>query len=448
MTAEIAIMNRQAIALAADSAATVELPREHTQSHERKIFTSAHKVFALSKYHPVGIMVYGRADLLQVPWEVIVKMYRRRLGPRSFDTVEEYAKDFLGFLENANPLFPDAEQTKHVYGMARSFFEQVIRDEITEEAEVVAAEQGEITRIEHRKITSRVIRTRQRELAKAAMAPGLPDTHVEDIVKEYGDILNEAIEEVFERASLSKASRGHLRTIGASIMSKDIWPLDVSGVVIGGFGEAEYFPALWSCDIAGLACNRLKCKTQLSDQTTHSKQAGIYAFAQQEMVHAFLYGADPSLRRFMDLHLSHVFEEYPSTVVDALEGLDEEERTRLLRVLTKSGASLLEFFRKTVDDRVQEQHAAPIIRVVAVLPKDELAIMAETLVNLTSFKRKVSMESETVGGPIDVALITKGDGLIWVKRKHYFDATLNPQFFANYYREAYDGQQEATGSDL
>jgi hypothetical protein len=69
------------------------------------------------------------------------------------------------------------------------------------------------------------------------------------------------------------------------------------------------------------------------------------------------------------------------------------------------------------------------------LPKDELAAMAESLVNLTSFKRKVTMESETVGGPIDVAVISKGDGFIWIKRKHYFKAELNPQFFANYYRK-------------
>ena len=61
--------------------------------------------------------------------------------------------------------------------------------------------------------------------------------------------------------------------------------------------------------------------------------------------------------------------------------------------------------------------------------------MAESLVNLTSFKRKVTMESETVGGPIDVAVISKGDGFIWIKRKQYFKAEFNQQFFANYFRE-------------
>lgn len=69
------------------------------------------------------------------------------------------------------------------------------------------------------------------------------------------------------------------------------------------------------------------------------------------------------------------------------------------------------------------------------LSKDELAAMAETLVNLTSFKRKITIGSETVGGPIDVAVISKGDGFVWIKRKHYFKPELNPHFFANYYKE-------------
>ena len=65
---------------------------------------------------------------------------------------------------------------------------------------------------------------------------------------------------------------------------------------------------------------------------------------------------------------------------------------------------------------------------------DELAAMAESLVTLTSFKRRISMEKETVGGPVDVAVISKGDGFIWIKRKHYFDPRLNPGFIAKYYR--------------
>ena len=61
--------------------------------------------------------------------------------------------------------------------------------------------------------------------------------------------------------------------------------------------------------------------------------------------------------------------------------------------------------------------------------------MAEAFVNLTKFRRRITPERETVGGPIDVAVITKGDGFIWVKRKHYFDSELNPRVMARFLKE-------------
>ena len=59
----------------------------------------------------------------------------------------------------------------------------------------------------------------------------------------------------------------------------------------------------------------------------------------------------------------------------------------------------------------------PVVSVLRLLPKQELAAVAEALVNLQSFKRRVSWDQETVGGPVDVAIISKADGFSWVKRK-------------------------------
>lgn len=91
-------------------------------------------------------------------------------------------------------------------------------------------------------------------------------------------------------------------------------------------------------------------------------------------------------------------------------------------------------YRKYLKAHIEETHVQPILDAVAALPKEELASMARALVNLTSFKRRVTLDAETVGGPIDVAVISKGDGLIWIDRKHYFDPALNHHFFANYFR--------------
>ena len=76
-----------------------------------------------------------------------------------------------------------------------------------------------------------------------------------------------------------------------------------------------------------------------------------------------------------------------------------------------------------------EEFTLPITKTIQSLPNKELGGMAEAMVSLTFLKRRVSLELETVGGPVDVAIISKGDGFIWQKRKHYFDASLKPDYF-------------------
>src|SRR5687768_6660851 len=99
MTAEIAVMNRQGVALAADSAVTFRGTRGP------KIFSSADKIFALSKCEPIGVMIYGQAAVNEVPWETVVKVYREQLGNTSFPTVRDYAQDFLAYLATNTVLF-------------------------------------------------------------------------------------------------------------------------------------------------------------------------------------------------------------------------------------------------------------------------------------------------------------------------------------------------------
>lgn len=58
MTAEIGILNKIAVALAADSAVTIQ------QEKGQKIYNSANKLFMLSKHSPVGVMLFGNATFM------------------------------------------------------------------------------------------------------------------------------------------------------------------------------------------------------------------------------------------------------------------------------------------------------------------------------------------------------------------------------------------------
>ena len=50
----------------------------------------------------------------------------------------------------------------------------------------------------------------------------------------------------------------------------------------------------------------------------------------------------------------------------------------------------------------------------------EMAFFAESLVNITTLKRTFALDGkqQTVGGPTDVAVLSKASGFRWVKQKH------------------------------
>lgn len=103
----------------------------------------------------------------------------------------------------------------------------------------------------------------------------------------------------------------------------------------------------------------------------------------------------------------------------------------MLAAILKARDEYMTEFKQKANDRRKENFRQKVLDMVHYMPKSDLASMAESLVNLTSMKRRVSAERETVGGPVDVAVISKGEGFVWIKRKHYFEAGLNPRFFVN-----------------
>ena len=79
----------------------------------------------------------------------------------------------------------------------------------------------------------------------------------------------------------------------------------------------------------------------------------------------------------------------------------------------------------------------PLLEILAHMGKEDMSELAESLVNITSLKRKFTLpdsSDESVGGPVDVAIITKGDGFVWMKRKQYFDIADNQGFISKYYK--------------
>jgi hypothetical protein len=151
------------------------------------------------------------------------------------------------------------------------------------------------------------------------------------------------------------------------------------------------------------------------------------------------------LRDVLEETADEFAERLPGQIQEALgASLTDAVRAKAAEI----GSELAEQLRSKMD-WLSRKHSSPIVSTVSVLPKDELAAMAESLVNLTRFKRRVSLnEVETVAGDIDVAVISKGDGFVWIKRKHYFEADRNPHWRAHYYdRMRDDALRTGAGRD-
>jgi deoxyxylulose-5-phosphate synthase len=162
VTAEIAVMNQEAVALAADSA--VSGP---------KIFTSANKIFALSKYQPIAVMVNDSAQFLGVPWETIIKTYRALLGKRSFSTLKQQAAHFLGFFDQANTLFSRRAQEEANELLFWNGFTEIL-SYIDRQLEERTAQGEELSEEQIEDEAAKIVRALHKAWMSADNAPSLP----------------------------------------------------------------------------------------------------------------------------------------------------------------------------------------------------------------------------------------------------------------------------------
>lgn len=240
---------------------------------------------------------------------------------------------------------------------------------------------------------------------------------------------------MYQKLPLTNNYINKLIEISSLIYYKDIFPQNYSGVVIAGFGDSDTFPVVEEYQVEAIINNRLKYNLvdRPHKRINFNNTAAIIPFAQSDSVATFLEGIDPKCKNIIYSYLENLFADYPIKVLDKIKNINQKDKQKLTEELSRISKELVDFFKKNIDNYIREKNIDPIINTVAFLPKDELALMAESLVNLTSFKQRISMDSETVGGPIDVAIISKGDGFVWIKRKHYFKQELNPHYLSKYY---------------
>jgi len=439
VTTEIAIMNKSAVALAADSAVTITLTGP--QHSEHKIYNSANKLFTLSKYCPVGIMTYGNTTLMGIPWETIIKVYRRILGDGNFDYLKGYSDHFFKFLDK----FDVGTQAEHQYvkETAINIFSG-IRKELDEVVKKNAKPDKPLSENNIIKQFQDLINRNHDELKDVSKQSVLSVQKRTALNKKYTKVINELIDGIFEKLPLTRNDRAKLAR--AVINATSVGPRNQCGIVIAGFGEKEIFPSCYDFDVAAIFDGNTIKRDKKENRITHESNAVVIPFAQSDEVCTFMEGIGRYINSFFLRTFSSMMKKsFPQNIATAITDkfkLNGKQKQQVQDIVAKMGTGAYDIIAQKLDELKHEKYIRPVVQATGFLNKGELATMAETLVNLVSFRKQVTLEAETVGGPIDVAVITKGDGFIWIKRKHYFDASLNHHFFNNYFSKGIKNEQE------
>lgn len=410
MTAEVVVLNKFGIALAADSAVTVD--HWHKSKIHTKVYNTANKLFTLSKFEPVGIMFYNTVTLGGIPWETIVKVHRKHLARTKHETVEQYANAFFDWLKTGT-IFSASMTTDIVETTFVRAFVDLEKDNKSK-AKFISALDKELA-----------------ELRAADDVPGFDDAFRARVSREYRNVIRNCCSACIKRSHVAGQMTKIIEYCGLLLTKKR--PLSAySGIVIAGFGETEALPRAreYIVDLVVLDRVRFWLKKEWTiNETNHSE---VIPLADAGVIRTLIEGISPGFANVAMMGAVALISGLPKKIFDPVKELtDAQKQQYVADARTALPQHFREFADKMTDYRAQN-YTRPIKQAIASLSLSDLAMVAETFLGASQIQKRVTPELESVGGPVDVAVISKGDGFVWIKRKLYFEDRFNPSWRLKY----------------
>ena len=398
MSAEVVIMNSLGVAVAADSSVTIQA------GGKNKVNYTQDKIFGLSPKHPVGIMIYDEFDFMGINWEILLNEYRKDIGDSVFDTLEEYALNLLEFLRNCTYV-TEARQEKFLENICNLFFSGL---KSVYDTEISSCVNREINPVQK----NRLLQSSLEIMLGKKRYSSLPDDYYKFPETDYIYVFEkrEIVQNIMQNTfcdfaitdniknDIFKSFLSYINSYGFYVGGK------YSGIVVAGYGNNDLSPSIVQMEIFGRLGNTVLCG-YFETKKINKTQAYIIPFCQSAVtIDTFVNGRDP------------IYEfGWFSSFAEEFAGIFGEK-------YITDAEKLVNMAEKNIVNYGKKQFSERILDIVKFLPKTNLAIMAEALVNLTVLQRHISTRQiyndyKNAGGPTDVALITKTDGFVWVKRK-------------------------------
>lgn len=356
-----------------------------------KVLNSARKLFTLPNEHSIGIMIYGNASFMGVPWDIIISEFKKSIENEVLSNTSQYIDSLINFLIEFKPIQSQEALTHYVTQQTLNYLDIIFQD-AQNEADKRSSNGETITLDVFNDIALEKTKQYSDSISKSF---NFNNENFEMLEAEL-ELITSKLKQFIDDSKLKDELNFLAETIYKAIFLGYDDRDSVTGLVIAGYGNEEIFPSLQQIELSGVFAQRLIWNVISEIQVSQNEGCHIIPFAQSEMVDTIMNGIDPVFNRFIGQEVSNLLEE--NNLEDKKQNLFE-----------------------TISKVQQEYYIKPIYDLIAMQPIDEMAFTAKTFIELTSFKRKIVNTLETVGGPVDVLAISKGDGPIWIERKHYFN---------------------------
>ena len=392
MTAQVAIFTSASAVLAADSAVTI------SRSNGRNVYQGVEKIYPLSGSDPFAALVYGSAEIADVPWGTLLSEFRRTSGGRSYPSMEEAAGRLVAFLSDRLRQRIDDEgetlQVRRIGALFSALYEQARNDlfhAIEENSEEFSSGRKDVG--EELALRLRSLAESEREAwAAADRLPGLTVARERELHRAARPLVTQIRRQVLEDLSIERSA---IRAMNdAALLSLTRCAPDAAGaateggLVLVGFPDRAFWPEYIELAFDGVGPSGIRTWPIDAGGCEGPHAVAVRAFAQHDGVATIMNGVHPEFLPLLSDRLE-------------AEGVSTDVISSALRgAIDTWGATQTHDILETLD----------------VLPPPDLCEIAESLVSITALWQRMRGTLQTVGGTISVAVLTPGEPLRWAKR--------------------------------
>jgi hypothetical protein len=429
MSSAIIFINKAGVAVAADSATTI--------GNRRAILNTAQKIFpiGLQNNQQILVITFDNANFMGVPIELILKSYSKHIQDHNYfkNTLEEYMNDFIRYVEeNQDELKINSREYNYLYTLfyrvlaeyLEEIEERVLPESTKEEYNTIIHETlKKIVQENEDEIKDNIENDESKNLITEAFLNTKYPKLLEEIFRdEYAEFIEKKTNKKIEPEKIDllddvKVIFENFKTlIFEKIKNKRLYQrYSQSGIYFVGFGQKSIYPSYYGFSAMALLNRRFVYENDYRREVSSSYPAHYKTLAQDDSIEAFIIGVNWNSRVAIRNKVRNLIDEK----ISSLE-TDNAQDIVLLNNVKKNiheeidNLKLFKFLEKEKEDE--------FLSSLSVMGVADMAEYAENLVSLQSLKRKYDLDSEsnaTVGGPTDVAVITKFEGFKWIKFKHH-----------------------------